>query len=267
MQLIWRSVLKDVIYRCLTANWVAWQHERVPGESHQQWLPGMTTWEGTRRITPAMIARRDNMRGYQENHPSNDCQAWQHERVPGESPQQWLPGMTTWEGTRRITPAMIARHDNMRGYQENHTSNDCQAWQHDRVPGESPQQWLPGMTTWEGTRRTTPAMIARHDNMRGYQENRPSNDCQAWQHDRVPGESPQQWLPGMTTWEGTRIIEWLPGSCIHYHNLTHLSLDKMPDISDNVFRCILVNEKFYIFIKVSLKFVPMGRIGNNPALV
>ena len=34
--------------------------------------------------------------------------------------------------------------------------------------------------------------------------------------------------------------------------LTHLPLDKM----DDIFRCIIVNGKFCIFIKISLKFVP-----------
>ena len=37
--------------------------------------------------------------------------------------------------------------------------------------------------------------------------------------------------------------------------------------TDNIFRCIFMNEKFEILIKISLKFVPKGPIGNNPALV
>ena len=37
--------------------------------------------------------------------------------------------------------------------------------------------------------------------------------------------------------------------------------------ADNVFRCIFVNEKFFIMIKFSLKFVPKGQIDNNTALV
>ena len=36
---------------------------------------------------------------------------------------------------------------------------------------------------------------------------------------------------------------------------------------DDVFRCTFVNEKFYICIKISLKFVPKGPIDNNPATV
>ena len=37
--------------------------------------------------------------------------------------------------------------------------------------------------------------------------------------------------------------------------------------ADDIFRCIFVNEKFCILIKISLKFVPKGPICNNPALV
>ena len=37
--------------------------------------------------------------------------------------------------------------------------------------------------------------------------------------------------------------------------------------ADGIFRCISVNEKFYILIEISLKFVPKSLIDNNPALV
>ena len=37
--------------------------------------------------------------------------------------------------------------------------------------------------------------------------------------------------------------------------------------ADDLFGCILVNEKFCILIKISLKFVPEGTTDNNPALV
>ena len=37
--------------------------------------------------------------------------------------------------------------------------------------------------------------------------------------------------------------------------------------TDDIFRCIFVNEKFCILIKISLKFVPKGPIDNNPSLV
>ena len=38
-------------------------------------------------------------------------------------------------------------------------------------------------------------------------------------------------------------------------------------LADNIFRCIFVNEKFCILIKISLKFVPKGPIDNRSALV
>ena len=37
--------------------------------------------------------------------------------------------------------------------------------------------------------------------------------------------------------------------------------------ADDSFKCIFVNEKFCILIKISLKFVPKGPIDNTPALV
>ena len=37
--------------------------------------------------------------------------------------------------------------------------------------------------------------------------------------------------------------------------------------ADDIFRCIFVNEKFCILIKISLKFIPEGPIDNIPALV
>ena len=37
--------------------------------------------------------------------------------------------------------------------------------------------------------------------------------------------------------------------------------------ADDVFRCIFVNEKFFIWVKISLKFVTKGPVDNNPALV
>ena len=42
----------------------------------------------------------------------------------------------------------------------------------------------------------------------------------------------------------------------------------MADIlADDIFKCIFLNEKFWILIKSSLKFVPNRPIDNNPALV
>ena len=34
--------------------------------------------------------------------------------------------------------------------------------------------------------------------------------------------------------------------------------------ADDIFRCIFVNDKFCILVKISLKFVPKGPIDNNP---
>ena len=36
---------------------------------------------------------------------------------------------------------------------------------------------------------------------------------------------------------------------------------------NDIFRCIIVNEKFCIWIRISPQFVPMGPINNIPALV
>ena len=37
--------------------------------------------------------------------------------------------------------------------------------------------------------------------------------------------------------------------------------------ADDILRCIFMNEKFSILIKISLKFVPKGQIDNDPTLV
>ena len=51
-------------------------------------------------------------------------------------------------------------------------------------------------------------------------------------------------------------------------DLTHLPLDKMAAIlSDDIFKCIFLNENDRITIQNSLQFVPDGPIDNNLALV
>ena len=35
------------------------------------------------------------------------------------------------------------------------------------------------------------------------------------------------------------------------------------DTISQIFRCILVNEKFYIFNQISLTFVPKGQVDNT----
>ena len=53
-----------------------------------------------------------------------------------------------------------------------------------------------------------------------------------------------------------------------YLFLTHLPRDKMAaNVADNIFKCIVMNEKFRISLWISLKFVPRGPIKNGPALV
>ena len=48
---------------------------------------------------------------------------------------------------------------------------------------------------------------------------------------------------------------------------THLPLQKKGrHFADDIFRCIFVNEKFYILIKISHKFVPKDPLDNYPAL-
>ena len=50
--------------------------------------------------------------------------------------------------------------------------------------------------------------------------------------------------------------------------LTHLPLDKMAAIlADDIFKHIFLNDKLWILIEISLKFIPKGPIDNNPALV
>ena len=57
--------------------------------------------------------------------------------------------------------------------------------------------------------------------------------------------------------------------CIYITKHLNLSLPGRNGhhFADDIFRCILVNEKFYILINISLNFVPKGPIDNNPALV
>ena len=45
------------------------------------------------------------------------------------------------------------------------------------------------------------------------------------------------------------------------------SIQNGHQFAEDILRCIFVNEKYPILIKISLKFVPKGPIDNNPALV
>ena len=53
----------------------------------------------------------------------------------------------------------------------------------------------------------------------------------------------------------------------NFDALTHWGRDKWPPFSDDIFKCIFLNENVFILIKISLKFVPKGQINNIPALV
>ena len=50
--------------------------------------------------------------------------------------------------------------------------------------------------------------------------------------------------------------------------LTHLPLDKMANsLTDEIFKCIFLNENVRISIQISLKFVPGGSDDNKSAIV
>ena len=53
---------------------------------------------------------------------------------------------------------------------------------------------------------------------------------------------------------------------IYIINSSHPGHDSR-HFSDDIFRCILGNEKFCILIEISIKFAPKGPIDNNPALI
>ena len=56
--------------------------------------------------------------------------------------------------------------------------------------------------------------------------------------------------------------------CSNSSTLTPLPLNKMAAIlSDNIFKCIFLNENDRIPTPISLKFVPKSPIDNKPALV
>ena len=38
-------------------------------------------------------------------------------------------------------------------------------------------------------------------------------------------------------------------------------------LADDIFKCIFLNENDTIPVQISLKFVPVGQIDNNPVLV
>ena len=67
----------------------------------------------------------------------------------------------------------------------------------------------------------------------------------------------QYWLNSLSACGVTR-PQWV-NSSHHGQNGCHFA--------DNIFKCTFMNEKFYILIRISLKFVPQGPIDNIPASV
>ena len=69
--------------------------------------------------------------------------------------------------------------------------------------------------------------------------------------------------------------------CVLFFVMYHINSNKLEKLEFNssppaqngryfahdIFRCIFVTEKFFVLIKISLKFVPKGPIDNIPALV
>ena len=49
----------------------------------------------------------------------------------------------------------------------------------------------------------------------------------------------------------------------------HWSKTKRKHFADNIFKRIFFNENYYIYVQISIKFVPVGQslIGNKSALV
>ena len=86
------------------------------------------------------------------------------------------------------------------------------------------------------------------------------------------------------TWWVTN-VGWLIINHINHHsNLSHLAINTLRQkqnrchntsrlrqnrrhFADTIFKCIFLNENVWIFINISLKFVPKGPIDNIPALV
>ena len=63
-------------------------------------------------------------------------------------------------------------------------------------------------------------------------------------------------------------LQWTNNASDLHSPLTHWGRDKMDAISQTpFFKCIFLNENVWILIKISLKFVPKGRINNIPSLV
>ena len=61
--------------------------------------------------------------------------------------------------------------------------------------------------------------------------------------------------PWNTNWMGLPYLTHLPPGPNGHH------------FAEDILKCIFLDEKFCIFVNISLNFVPDGPIDNNPALV
>ena len=71
--------------------------------------------------------------------------------------------------------------------------------------------------------------------------------------------------PILQSWRSTLHTCFMFSGCYHFNTLKPRHNGR--HFADDVFKCIFLNENVWILLKISLKFVPKGRINNIPALV
>ena len=79
-----------------------------------------------------------------------------------------------------------------------------------------------------------------------------------------------------------RLLGWSqlsnPSNLPYFYRISHSQRNTVPfntlrlkqngrHFTDDIFKCILLNENVLISMKISLKFVPQGPINNTPALI
>ena len=80
-------------------------------------------------------------------------------------------------------------------------------------------------------------------------------------------------MPGVTHWLNattlTKLISKLIPTQTQFHHLfnTFRPRQNCRHFEDDIFKCFFLNENVWIWLKISLKFVPNVRINNTPALV
>ena len=84
-----------------------------------------------------------------------------------------------------------------------------------------------------------------------------------WQH---TGDTVNlNWYNGTAGFSDVRFL-FLPGTSYHAIVNTLRPRQNGRHFADDMFKCIFVNENFWIPIEISLKFVPKGPFNNIPAL-